>query len=71
MAEITSDKAQVSSFAYLTTLDEILLIAIRHLEEVRRAPNLLDQKFNLSMASRAIRCALEIYRDRAQQEEVK
>lgn len=48
-------------YLYLTTLDEVLLEAIENLEMVRHATSPWVQGVRLKMASRAMRCALEIY----------
>lgn len=45
------------------TLNEALLDAIEHLEDARQSSEAIKLEFHLKMASRALRCALEIYRD--------
>jgi hypothetical protein len=59
------------SFAYLTTLDEVLRTTVWHLEEVRRSPDESGRYFNLMMASRAMRCALQIHEIGLQWKKVK
>jgi hypothetical protein len=48
-------------YAYLATLDEALMLSIEHIEAVRHADSPLVQGVHLKMASRALRCALELY----------
>jgi hypothetical protein len=49
------------TYPYAVTLDEVLEIVIEHLEIVRNTDGLLKQGVHLKMASRAMRCALEVY----------
>jgi hypothetical protein len=51
------------TYPYMVTLDEVLEIVIEHLDIVRNTDDLLKQGVHLKMASRAMRCALEIYGD--------
>jgi hypothetical protein len=51
------------SYPYAVTMDEVIEIVIEHLEIVRNTDDLLRQGVHLKMASRAMRCALEIYGD--------
>jgi hypothetical protein len=50
-------------YPYAVTMDEVIEIVIEHLEIVRNTDDLLRQGVHLKMASRAMRCALEIYGD--------
>jgi hypothetical protein len=54
----------LSDFAYADTMNEVLLIAIEHLETVRRKDSPLGQGVHLKMASVAIQCALLMYQER-------
>jgi predicted small metal-binding protein len=49
-------------------MDEVLLIAIEHLEEVRHASTSLRQGVHLKMASLAMRCALQMYAENQPEE---
>ena len=49
------------NFAVYQTLDEVLLEVITQCEAVRHAETPLALKVHLVMASRALRCAMEIY----------
>jgi len=42
-------------------MDEVLEIVIEHIDEVRNTEDMVRQGAHLKMASRALRCALEIY----------
>jgi hypothetical protein len=49
------------TYPYAVTLDEVLEIVIEHIDKVQNTEDLLRQGVHLKMASRAMRCALEIY----------
>jgi hypothetical protein len=51
------------SYPYAVTMDEVIEIVIEHLDIVRNTDDHLKQGVHLKMASRAMRCALEIYGD--------
>jgi hypothetical protein len=48
-------------YPYAITLDEVLEIVVEHVDAVRGTDDMLRQGVHLKMASRALRCALEIY----------
>lgn len=50
-------------FTHCHTLNDVLLLAINHCEEARLAPDSVTLETHLKMASRALRCALEIHGD--------
>jgi hypothetical protein len=52
-------------------LNEVLLIAIDHMEAARHASSDRALEAYLKMSSRAMRCALEIYADRFASEVLK
>ena len=56
-----------SDFAYLDTMDEVLEMVFEFAEEARQSQDDVRMGSYLKMASRALRCALEIYRDRLAQ----
>jgi hypothetical protein len=49
------------SYPYAITLGEVVEIVIEHLDHVLNTDDMLKQGVHLKMASRAMRCALEIY----------
>jgi hypothetical protein len=49
------------TYPYAVTMDEVLEIVIEHIDEVRNTEDMVRQGAHLKMASRALRCALEIY----------
>jgi hypothetical protein len=49
------------TYPYAVTLYEVLEIVIEHVDKVQNTSDLLKQGVHLKMASRALRCALEIY----------
>jgi hypothetical protein len=49
------------TYPYAITLYEVTEIVIEHLDKVQNTEDLLRQGVHLKMASRAMRCALEIY----------
>lgn len=51
-------------YGFLVTMDEVLNLVLEHSELARQADNPLMMGVHLKMASRAMRCALEIYGDR-------
>jgi hypothetical protein len=51
-------------FAFLETMNEVLMIVLEYTELARQADNPLVMGVYLKMASRSMRCALEIYGDR-------
>ena len=57
----------LSDFAYLDTLDEMLRIAVYFCEEARTSQSDLAIGANLRMASRAMRYALKLYGDQSEQ----
>jgi hypothetical protein len=42
-------------------MNEVLEIVVEHIDKVQNTSDLLRQGVHLKMASRALRCALEIY----------
>ena len=48
-------------YPWLATLDEVLVIALLQVEEARRSQTGLELGVHLKMASRAMRCALEMF----------
>ena len=65
MAEAANDN--LSDFAYLDTVDEVLRLVMFYCEEARHSQTQLAIGVNLKMASRAMRCALELYGDHSEQ----
>ena len=59
-----------SDFAYLDTMDEVLEMVLDYTEGARNAQEDVAMGAYLKMASRALRCALEIYGDRLAQNRV-
>jgi len=57
-------------FGFAVTMDEVLNLVLEHSELARQADNPLVMGVHLKMASRAMRCALEIYGDRYVPKEV-
>jgi hypothetical protein len=55
---------QPLEYGFYVTLNEVLLIAIDHIDSARNAPTNIALGSHLKMASRAMRCALELYGDR-------
>lgn len=53
-----------SDIAYLDTMNEVLVMALEFLEEARNAKDDVMMGAYLKMASRSLRCAMEIYGDR-------
>jgi hypothetical protein len=49
------------SYPYAVTMNEVLEIVVEHIDKVQNTSDLLRQGVHLKMASRALRCALEIY----------
>jgi hypothetical protein len=49
------------NFAWVLTLDEVLEIVIEHCENARHSSDQQKIGIYLKMASRAMRCALEVY----------
>ena len=50
-------------YAFYVTMDEMLLMLMEHLDEARHAGSDYLLGFHLRMASRVMRCALELYGD--------
>lgn len=50
-------------YAVQLTIDEMLLEAAEQIEKARHAPSKVALGWRLKMASRALRCALEVYGD--------
>jgi hypothetical protein len=48
-------------YPYAVTIDEVIDIVIEHLDIVRNTDDLVRQGVHLRMASRAMRCVLEVY----------
>lgn len=48
-------------FPWLVTLDEALLLCVEHIDAARECQNALSLGLELKMASRALRCAMEVY----------
>ena len=57
-------------YGWLLSLDEAMLLCIKHLEAARQCQNGLTLGVNLKQASRALRCALEVYGMRLEKENV-
>ena len=53
--------------AYLDTMNEVLVMTLEFLEEARQSQDDVRLGAYLKMASRSMRCALEIYGDRMEQ----
>jgi hypothetical protein len=51
---------EVGEFVVADTMNEVLLIAIEHLEQVRQSSTSLGQIVHLKMASMALQCAMKI-----------
>jgi hypothetical protein len=51
---------EISDFVIADTMNEVLLIAIEQLEEVRQSTSSLGQIVHLKMASMALQCAMKI-----------
>jgi hypothetical protein len=49
------------SYPYAITLYEVLEIVVEHIDKTLNTDDVLKQGVHLKMASRAMRCALEIY----------
>jgi hypothetical protein len=49
------------TYPYAVTMDEVLEIVVEHIDKVLNTDDMLKQGVHLKMASRALRCALEIY----------
>jgi hypothetical protein len=60
----------VSDIAYLDTMDEVLTMTLEFLEEARLSQDDVRLGAYLKMASRSMRCALEIYGDHLAQNRV-
>lgn len=50
-------------------LDHILYVVCEYIEEVRTSETRVELDFNLKMASRAMRCALQVYGKQLEKEE--
>jgi hypothetical protein len=50
-------------YLWLTTIHDVLELVIGHCEQAESAQDRLTMGVQLKMASRAMRCALELYRD--------
>lgn len=59
-----------NDIAYLDTMNEVLVMTLEFLEEARTAHDDVMMGAYLKMASRSMRCALEIYGDRMTQNRV-
>jgi hypothetical protein len=70
MGDIDDDMIGDKDFIWLLTLDEAMLLCVDHLERARQCQNGLELGVNLKMASRALRCALEVYGMRLEKENV-
>jgi hypothetical protein len=57
----------VKDIAYLDTMNEVLVMTLEFLEEARQSKDDVRMGAYLKMASRSMRCALEIYGDRLAQ----
>ena len=69
MAQST-DHLDSADYPWLVTLDETVLLCMDHLQAVRGAESDLIAGLHLKMASRALRCALEVYGMRLNREKV-
>lgn len=65
---MVEDKLTDEEYPWLLTLDEALILCVQHLEEARDSQDRLILGLHLKMASRALRCALEVYGMRLEQE---
>ena len=59
--------ARLSDIAYLTTMNEVLTMAIEFAEEAQNSQDDARMGAYLKMASRCLRCAMELYGERLAQ----
>ena len=59
--------AENDDIAYLDTMNEVLVMTLEFLEEARNSQDDVRMGAYLKMASRSLRCAMEIYGDRLAQ----
>jgi hypothetical protein len=59
-----------SDIAYLDTMNEVLAMTLEFLEEARNSHDDVRMGAYLKMASRSLRCAMEIYGDHLAQNRV-
>ena len=62
------DVVTARDYPWLITLDESILLCMDHLDVVRGSDSELVMGVHLKMASRALRCALEVYAMRFEKE---
>lgn len=65
---MVEDELTDRDYPWLLTLDETLILCVQHLEEARDSQDRLTLGLHLKMASRALRCALEVYGMRLEKE---
>ena len=70
MGGIDDEILDSKDYPWLLTLDEAILLCVDHLEKARQCQNGLELWVNLKMASRALRCAMEVYGTRLKKENV-
>ena len=59
---------KLSDFAYLDTMNDVLSLVIGFAEEARNAPDDARLGIYLKVASRCLRCAIELYGERLENE---
>ena len=59
---LTEARKKLSDFVFGDTINDMMLLAIHHLEKVRDSENVLGQVVHLKMASMAIEAALDVRR---------
>jgi uncharacterized protein (DUF488 family) len=57
------------TYPYAVTMDEVLEIAIEHMDKVLNTSDRLKQGVHLKMAAKALECALRIYKDQISNKE--
>lgn len=58
---------KLSDIAYLDTMNSVLVLALEFIDDARSSEGDARMGINLRMASRALRCAMELYADRLAQ----
>ena len=70
MSKLNDELLSENEYPWLLALDEAMLKCLEHLEKAAVCQDGLTLGVNLKMASRALRCALEIYAMRLEKENV-
>ena len=70
MGRLDDELLDSRDYPWLLALDEAMLKCLEHLEKAAVCQDGLTLGVNLKMASRALRCALEIYAMRLEKENV-